>query len=532
MTRDKFKAQAVARGKPKDEIQKVYNSIDAAGEFEDSPKPAASKTTGTTRSFDDEATNYEQAAAPRQSSLPSDAPASEQIAAGGLDATSFVGRAIASSPTFLGALYGSGGDHDYALKEFYKDLGKRHATQGGFGGAVENILRDPATPIMAPVGGVGSKVASTITKEVVPNVVARVAAKVGARSAGGALESVPNAAERQLENVAEGKPIDVKQAAGDVGTGAAMSAGMGTSADILSSGLKKTALQTMKAFLRPGKTDAREGFKAENIFKHGLDATSLEGMASKTANKLKDLNEQLDAIRQSGTGKGVTVDVPGAFFDAMKSLKLGSAESIFDQPKMKAVLENEILPELKRVAPEGDVDIAKAMKIKSVAGNKASEYGAYNRMGDKDAKVPGDVYAAFTKELRDRINAQVKEKNLGDIDGINKQFEEVLPIMQAIVRRNPTLKSNLPVSLQDIGEGAVGAMTAPEGAGAWDKSLRALGLVAAGRILANPKTAGAAYATGKALEKSGPVGTAVRQAVRSNLLEDIPVNDDQDQEQQ
>jgi hypothetical protein len=39
MTRDDFVKQAIASGKPKDEIRKVYNSIEAAGEFDDQQQP-------------------------------------------------------------------------------------------------------------------------------------------------------------------------------------------------------------------------------------------------------------------------------------------------------------------------------------------------------------------------------------------------------------------------------------------------------------------------------------------------------------
>lgn len=513
--------QAESNGETPDFIQN--NLIPAFKSKYDAPEQKPSSgATGSFSTSEPEATTYEQAAAPRQEALPPDASFGQKAAAGTLDALSFAGRAIASSPTFLGALHGSGGDMDYALKQFYADLGKKHSDN-----FVENTLRDPATVATLPLGGAGGKAAAAITKDVIAPAAGRIAAKIGVRAAAGAAESIPSAASHQLENVAEGKPFDFGKAGSEVETGAGMSAGMGTAADALSTTAKATALQTIKAYLRPGKIGDREGFNAENIFKHNLDAPTIEGMAKKTGAKLKDLNSQLDVIRDAGKSKGVTVDVPDAFLKAVKKLIPEDAtESMYSQPQIIDVLTKKIIPEINRVTPEGDVAITKAMKLKTINQAQAKAAGAYNRMGDKEAKIDADVYGAFADELKNQINAKVKKHDLGDIEGVNKQFEEVLPIMQAMIRRKPTLRSNLPVSLQDAVEGTLGAATAPADAGKWEKTLRAIALIGAGKLAANPKTTKLLYNASKS--KLGPTGSEVRQAIRTDLFDNI----DQDSTQQ
>ena len=475
---------------------------------------------GTTGSFGEpEATTYEQAAAPRQEALPADASAGQKIAAGGLDALSFVGRAIASSPTFLGALHGSGGNMDYALQEFYKDLGKKHSDN-----FVENTLRDPATVATLPIGGAGGKAAAAITKEVIGNVAGRVAAKVGVRAATGAAESIPSAASHQLENVAEGKPFDFSKAGSEIETGAGFSAGMGTAADALSTTAKATALKTISAYLRPGQKGARDGFDPENIFKHNLDAASIDGMFNKTRAKTEELRVARDAIKESGTTKGVTVDAPAAFHEGLRNSGLDETKNMYDQPEMKKTAED-ILNVWAKKYPDGDIPISDAMDLKAATGNKAASLDAFDKRGDKTAGPQAKIYAEITKALNKQINEVADKNGLGNLAAINKQYEEVLPVMRAIIRRKPILKSNLPISLQDVAEGGAGAITAPDAASSWDKTLRALGVMAAGKLAANPKTTKLLYNSSKS--KLGVTGSEVRQAIRTDLFDNLDSQDQQ-----
>lgn len=469
---------------------------------------------GVTGSFDEpEATTYEQAAAPRQEALPPDASLGSKIAAGGLDALSFAGRAIASSPTFLGALHGSGGNVDYALKEFYKELGKKHSDN-----FVENTLRDPATAATLPIGGVGGKIAGQLTKEVIGNTAGRIAAKVGVRAAAGAAESIPSAASHQLENVAEGKPFDVGKAASEVETGAGMSAGMGTAADALSTTAKATALKTISAYLRPGQRGGKDGFNPENIFKHNLDAASIDGMFKKTVAKTNELKAARDAIKKAGTDAGATIDAPAAFHEGVRNAELDAEKNMYDRDAMAQTVDDIKKIWLKK-HPEGDIPISDAMDLKAATGNKAASLDAFDKRGDKTAGPQAKVYAEVTKALNKQINEVAEKKGLGDLVAINKQYEEVLPVMRAIIRRKPILKSNLPISLQDVAEGTAGALTAPEMASSWDKTLRALGVMAAGKLAANPKTTKLLYNASKS--KLGPTGSEVRQAIRTDLFDNL-----------
>ena len=472
---------------------------------------------GTTGSFGEpEATDYASAAAPRQTALSADASTGQKIAAGAGDALSFVGRAIASSPTFLGALHGSGGDINYALNEFYKDLGKKHSDN-----FLENTLRDPATPLTLPVGGAGGKLASTITKDVIANTAGRVAAKVGARMAGGAVESLPSAAEHQEENVASGGQFDVKKGAEELATGGAMSGAMGTGAEALRNAAKATALKTISAYLRPGQKGARDGFDAENIFKHNLDAASIDGMFKKTSAKLAELKTARDAVKAAGTDADVTIDAPAAFHKAISNLKIDDPKNIYNEDEMKSVADD-IKNIWMKKHPQGDIPLSDAMDLKTATGNKAAELEAFDKRGATLPSAKAKVYAEVTKELNSQINKTVEAKGLGDMKSINQQYEEVLPILRAIIRRKPILKSNLPISLQDVAEGAAGAITAPEGAGSWDKTLRALAVMAAGKVAANPKITALLYRNARSGITTKAAGVAARDVARTGLFESMP----------
>jgi hypothetical protein len=167
-----------------------------------------------------------------------------------------------------------------------------------------------------------------------------------------------------------------------------------------------------------------------------------------------------------------------------------------------------------------------AMDLKVATGNKASELGAFDKRGDKTANAEAKVYSTIAQKLNDQINKAVKDNKLGDLENINKQYEEVLPILGAIIRRKPILKSNLPISLQDVAEGSLGAVIAPSGASGWNKTLHALGIMAAGKIAANPVTTKLLYKASKGKMPKG-TGTAFRQAVRSSIYNK---NDEQEEQ--
>jgi hypothetical protein len=455
---------------------------------------------------------YSEAAAPRQSALPQDAGFVQKRAAEAGDAASFVGRAISASPVFVGALQGSGGNVEYAIEEFYKDLAKTEGT-----GFIDTALRDPATVWTLPLGGVGGKMASKISSSVIKNIFGRIAAKTGARAAGGAVESVPSAIAHQVENVAEGKDVNAKQGAAELALGGGMSGAMGTGAQILSKTAKTTALKTISAFLRPGQKGAKEGFDPENIFKHNLQAGSIDGMFEKTLRKTNELKAAREAIKAQASNN-VTLDATNAFSDAITDLKPTSTKNIYDQDAIEKTLDD--IKDLwsKKYPNAAYMPLDVAMDLKAATGVKAAELGGFDKSGDKTSAAQAKVYEAVTRKLNVYINDTIEKNGLGNLKEINKQYEEVLPVLYAIVRRKPILKSNLPISLQDVAEGGVGAATASAEAGGWDKALRAIAVMAAGKVAANPLTSKALYNASKGGVVTKATGPGIRQAARSNLF--------------
>lgn len=194
-------------------------------------------SSGVTRSFDETPTLSE-SITPRGSQVPM---GKENIVKGGtadfLDAASLVGR-LATAIAKTGVENIENIDLDEQAKQtiserlgmtwdkFKTELAKTKATQGGIGGFIENIIRDPATFVTSGTAGAFKGLAGGALK------------KAAAAGGIGAIEGAVSAATHQAENVVQDRPIDFKEAAIETGTSAALGAG-GSLLTSAASGLNK-----------------------------------------------------------------------------------------------------------------------------------------------------------------------------------------------------------------------------------------------------------------------------------------------------
>jgi hypothetical protein len=290
--------------------------------------------------------------------------------------------------------------------------------------------------------------------------------------------------------------------------------------------------QTVNAILRPGRAGANDGYKTSTMFKNNLIANTLPEMDEKTQSVLSDLNNQLDQIRQAGADKGVKVDGNNIYMDAIDNMAAHDNE--FDMNKIGAIMENEIAPVIKKYQnPDGSIYLVDAMKLKTMAGEKGAwaAKGA-GRVAD-DATATAAAYNSVYDALKNTCNDAIKTNELGDIEKINQQFTDIIPVARVIQRRLPIATSNNVLSLPDIAMGGAGLIA---GAGSGDQDLPrwargALGAAAmAGlsRVSRSPAVGEGAYNLGNAIQQplqniaQSPVTQAASQlgtqAIRSNAV--------------
>jgi hypothetical protein len=276
--------------------------------------------------------------------------------------------------------------------------------------------------------------------------------------------------------------------------------------------------QTANAIIRPGKIGQREGFNIDNMFKHDLIGKNIDEMKAKTDAKLSGLHSQLDAIKEAGEDAGVQVDLMDAINKTRTKITSGKI-NVYDKGKA-GVLLDEIEARLWAESDAGKVSLPEAMRIKTDTGQKGAwfqrEGGAH---ADPEAPVKDQVFNSLYPELKNNINKVIKDNNLGNIEAINKQYEELIPISRAIERRVPIIKSNNPLSPTDYLAGGTGLL----GAGGVALGIQqshgktpdwltstvgglggALTMIALNKIGKAPLTGKLLYNLGKGIDKSAP----------------------------
>lgn len=354
----------------------------------------------------------------------------------------------------------------------------------------------------------GAKALPKVTRPVL-----RALARIGGQAAtGAAIGGVTEGAKGTIGEASQDVSLrrGIEKAKGGAIGGAVFGGGLaavGEGVSALAKASKGTANHIIRTVLRPGKKGEIEGFDPENLFKHKLVGKDIDEIGSKTGSKLKDLRGQLKSIEESGTAKGVDIDIKKAVEDARRTL-IGNKKINFHDREAAEKLFDKVELDAWKASNGGKFSISDAMAYKTDTGAKGSWIkGALQRGANPDLAPQEEVYNAVYRKVKDAINTAVESSNLGDIKAINKQFEEVIPIANAVARRAGTLKGNMAVSPLELilmgtgtAAGAISAITGDE------KGKRGIGGVAAGLAMAGAARGLRSPTVARGLYKIGQTG--------------------------
>lgn len=190
--------------------------------------------------------------------------------------------------------------------------------------------------------------------------------------------------------------------------------------------------------VKPSQADIKDGFKIATVKKYDLGG-SLKQSFEKTENKLSELSQQLDAKLTESTSK---VDLNKVYENTAKKLGGNKLESFGSNTQLGNATEK-LREEILAVAGDGQLDVKAANQVKRAAGH----FGAWQfGVADPEAKARERVYNAFYNELKQEIEKQSPD----GVKEINKQMSEIIPVMNALIRRIPVAERNNLVSLGDV----------------------------------------------------------------------------------
>lgn len=485
MTRDEFMSQAIASGKSKDEIKKVFDSIEAAGEFEESQTSIPQEQV-TPEQPEQQTSSISEALLPRSMKAKENkAGIGSRALSTTADILSLPQRALSGLSTGAGYLAGGGSLKD-ASKEAISDLSKYKSEEKGGLGFAQNMAYDPT--LFVPGLGM-SKIGKPIVQS--GKALTRLGKAVGIGAGQGAASGA-------LQSANGDKNIDVGAIAGTAALGGVLPfAGAGLTKAIrssLSNALAKGAERNINIEMRGGQTGANLGYNADNALKHGLIG-GVSDIAEKSKLKLDELQKQARQLAKESDAKFSISEI----FDPIKNgiNKQDYPEDFENMVNLVDDLKN------KYTIAYGDiVDAPTAMKIRTKIGEKTAFVGRRDAKGvtvdpnaDWKEEVYNSVYGSLKNELHNKVGNELK--------AINQAQSEIIPVRQVALRRMPIAKSNNRLGLMDA-LAFTGGATAAFGAGdnsdkARNSVLTGLGLALARRGLGSATATKAMYGLSKAI---------------------------------
>jgi len=206
---------------------------------------------------------------------------------------------------------------------------------------------------------------------------------------------------------------------------------------------KAVGEKIQQTVIRPTQRDVKDGFNIKNLTRYKIGG-SLSETATKTHIELNKRVKQLQDITQSNTGK---VNLSKVVTDTIKTL--GKEENKFRKFGNIKALEKavkDLKEETGRVIPKsGNVNLVEATYMKRGAGSKGA--WAFGQP-DRDAKALETVYTTFYHKLKKEIESAARNQGK-DIQRINKEISDLIPISNAVIRRLPIDQRNNVLSLTD-----------------------------------------------------------------------------------
>lgn len=207
----------------------------------------------------------------------------------------------------------------------------------------------------------------------------------------------------------------------------------------LGKGTEKVGEKIQLRVINPSKVDIKDGFDVKTIQKYGLGG-SLEQTMQKTDSKLSELARELN---KKLVGSNTAVDMNTAYEKTLARLGTDKLKNFGTNTQMQAVmqqLKNELV---EAAGKNGLLSVPEAQVVKQASGHLGSwQFGATT----PEAKASERVYNTFYSVLKEEI-----EKASPDgVREINKQISELIPVMNAIIKRIPVEARSSPISMSNL----------------------------------------------------------------------------------
>lgn len=246
----------------------------------------------------------------------------------------------------------------------------------------------------------------------------------------------------QAATQTSGSAIPTTTDIADVGKGALVGGSVGgaTAGAVSTFGqlLSKAGDKITNSVIKPSQADIKDGFSVETVKKYGLQG-SLQTTLQKTESTMDDLTAQLNQKLQSSN---TPVNVADVYKKTQERLLRDKMTTFGSNTSMQNALKA-LQAELDDVATDGMVPLTDAQLVKRAAGH----YGAWSFGNtDPDATARQKVFNVFYNEMKKAIEDASPE----GVREINKQLSELIPVMNAVIRRIPVAERNNLLSLGDI----------------------------------------------------------------------------------
>jgi hypothetical protein len=188
----------------------------------------------------------------------------------------------------------------------------------------------------------------------------------------------------------------------------------------------------LTATIKPTGSDIEKGFNVQNISKYGLRG-NMRQMLSETSKKISGFYEQLKTKLVSAPPEA-KVDLIKVLENTEKEINENLGKKFGNAQATKRAIE-ELWSEASLVSPKDSVvDLLKATDIKHGAGLKGAWIHAFP---DPDSNAKESAYNIFYKNIRKEIEDVGTSVGIPEINFLNKQMGELIPIQSALIRRLP-----------------------------------------------------------------------------------------------
>jgi len=209
----------------------------------------------------------------------------------------------------------------------------------------------------------------------------------------------------------------------------------------------------LNSIIKPSAADMADGFSMQTLKDNNLGG-SLNQIYSKTKNLMSDLTTQLNQRLQNS---GLKIDLASIYDKTVKDLTskegiLGNFGQNSNVSRGLQKLEDEVL----KANPSGSLSIPDAQTVKQASG----AFGAWlHGSADPDATAIQTVFNKFYHNIKTAI----EDASPAGVQDINSKISDLIPVMNAVIRRIPVADRNGGISLADM-IGLVGTTMNPAAA--------------------------------------------------------------------